>query len=211
MIFTESYRSPDGKEYRGTREEVTSAIAADLAAHPGETWDLPAHLLPDVRAALRLLCRHPLPGAEPPPHVHRHLARLLLVGDPMEGIDAVNSFVRDHPGEWEIVGMRASLTLSPEGAESYYHRALTLWAAPHGVNVSITRGGIAAADDGEYARPDGLLSKIAHVAADALARPGYADLSAHHLPPWLRAPVRAVLRSRSEGLRHLAESIQETA
>jgi hypothetical protein len=211
VIFTESYRSPGGKGYRGTREEIAPAIAVDLAAHPGATWDLPPHLLPDVRACLRLLCRHPLPGAESPPHLHRHLAHLLLTREPTEGIDAVNAFVRDHPGEWEIVGLRASLTLSPLGSASYDRRTLTLWATPNGVSVSIDRGRPAAADDGEYTRPDGLLDKIAKVAADALSRPGYGDLSVCHLPPWLRAPVRAVLHSRSEGLRHLAESIEEPA
>ena len=210
MIFTESYFSPGGKEYRGTREEIAPAIAADLAAHPGATWDLPPHLLPDVCACLRLLCRHPLPGAEPPPHLHRHLAHLLIAGEPTEGIDAVSAFVRDHPGEWEIVGMRASLSLSSSMSASYDRRALTLWATPHGVNVSISRGAVAA-DDGAYTRPDGLLGKIANVAADALARPGYADLSVHHLPPWLRAPVRAVLLSRSAGLHHLADAIKEPA
>ena len=211
MIFTESYRSPGGKEYRGTREEIAPAIAADLAAYPGATWDLPPHLLPDVRACLRLLCRHPLPGVELPPHLHRHLAHLLLTRESTEGIDAVNAFVRDHPGEWEIVGMRASLTLSWTSAAFYDRRALTLWATPNGVNVSIDRGSTAAADDGDYTRPDGLLDKIANVAADAINRPIFADLSVYHLPPWLCAPVRAVLLSRSEGLRHLAESIKEPA
>jgi hypothetical protein len=215
MIFTESYLSPTGKEYKATGKDYAAAratiaeqIAADLANDPGETWHV-SYFDHEVLAALRLLCRHPLPNAEPPPpHLHRHLAHLLLAREPTEGIDAVNAFVRDHPGEWEIVGMRASLSLSPDRSASYDRRALTLYATPNGVNVSITRGAVAA-DDGEHTRAEGLLSKIANVAADALARPVFADLSVYHLPPCLRAPVRVVLISRSEGLRNLAESIEE--
>lgn len=218
MTFTESYHAPGGKEYKATgkdyaeaRAGVAEQIAADLAAYPGETWHV-SYFRHDVLSALRLLCRHPLPGTETPPHLHRHLTHLLLAADQSEGIDAVAAFIRDHPGEWDREGARSSLvvarkSLSYRSEDRFY---LTLWALPGSVNVSITRNFQAASEDGHTTAPQAILTKIAEVAADRIASGDtYYDLNANDLPGWLRAPVRTVLLARAADLHRLADTVKD--
>lgn len=219
MTFTESYHAPGGKEYKATgkdyaaaRAAVAEQIATDLANDPGETWHV-SYFHNEVLAALRLLYRHPLPGTETPPHLRRHLTHLLLAADRDEGADAVAAFIRDHPGEWDREGARSSLVLARKSigyrsADDRFY--LTLWALPGSVNVSITRNFQAASEDGHTTAPHAILTKIAEVAADKIASGGtYYDLNADDLPGWLRAPVKAVLMSRADALRALANTVKD--